>query len=175
MTFIVIDKPSWKNAQSTAVSLPRTLGKISKLLGDWEINTMDHFNRNELWILRALTFLLYHYSDAMAPQITGLTIVYSIVFSGADHRNHQTSASRAFVWGMHRWPVNSPHIGPVTRNMFPFDDVIMIKIFQDMGAMLCVKFQRAPLKFYAKHLNHVLKDMTSWKVEILRAHRIPSS
>ena len=31
----------------------------------------------------------------------------------------------AFVRGIHRWPVNSPHKGPVTRKMFPFDDVIM--------------------------------------------------
>ena len=35
------------------------------------------------------------------------------------------SASLAFVRGIHRWPVNSPHKGPVTRKMFPFDDVIM--------------------------------------------------
>ena len=28
--------------------------------------------------------------------------------------------------GIHRWPVNSPHIRPITRKMFPFDDVIMI-------------------------------------------------
>ena len=27
--------------------------------------------------------------------------------------------------GIHRWPVNSPHKGPVTRKMFPFDDVIV--------------------------------------------------
>ena len=27
--------------------------------------------------------------------------------------------------GIHRWPVNSPHKGPVTRKMFPLDDVIM--------------------------------------------------
>ena len=27
--------------------------------------------------------------------------------------------------GIHRWPVNSPHKGPVTRKMIPFDDVIM--------------------------------------------------
>ena len=27
--------------------------------------------------------------------------------------------------GIHRWPVNSPHKGPVTRKMLPFDDVIM--------------------------------------------------
>ena len=31
----------------------------------------------------------------------------------------------SFVRGIHRWPVNSPHKGPVTRKMFPFDDVIM--------------------------------------------------
>ena len=30
-----------------------------------------------------------------------------------------------FVRGIHRWPVNSPHEWPVTRKMFPFDDVIM--------------------------------------------------
>ena len=44
---------------------------------------------------------------------------------GADQRKHQSSASLAFVRGIHRRPVNSPHKGPVTRKMFPFDDVIM--------------------------------------------------
>ena len=43
----------------------------------------------------------------------------------ADERKHRSSASLAFVMGIHRWPVNSPHKGPVTRKMFPFDDVIM--------------------------------------------------
>ena len=38
---------------------------------------------------------------------------------------HQSSASLAFVWGIHWGPVNSPHNWPVTRKMFPFDDVIM--------------------------------------------------
>ena len=33
------------------------------------------------------------------------------------------------VRGIHRWPVNSPHKGPVTRKMFPFDDVIMYKSY----------------------------------------------
>ena len=47
------------------------------------------------------------------------------VYSGADQRKHQSSASLAFVLGIHRWPVNSPHKWPVTRKMFPFDDVIM--------------------------------------------------
>ena len=62
---------------------------------------------------------------AMASQITSFTIVYSTVYSGVDQRKYQSSASLAFVRGIHRWPVNSPHKGPVTRNVFPFDDVII--------------------------------------------------
>ena len=46
-------------------------------------------------------------------------------YSDADQWKHQSSASLAFVRGIHRWPVNSPHKWPVTRKMFPFDDVIM--------------------------------------------------
>ena len=68
-----------------------------------------------------------HNSDAimsaMASQITGFTIVYSTVCSGANQRKHQSSVWLAFE--IHRWPVNSLHEGPVTRKMFPFDDVIM--------------------------------------------------
>ena len=37
----------------------------------------------------------------------------------------QSSTSLAFVWGIHRSPVNSPHKGPVTRKIFPFDDIII--------------------------------------------------
>ena len=70
-----------------------------------------------------------HYTDvimsAMASQITSLTIVYSTVYSGAEQRIHQSSASQAFVRRIHRWPVNSPCKRPVTQKMFPFDDVIM--------------------------------------------------
>ena len=74
-------------------------------------------------------FVLIHYDDvrmgAIASQITSLTIVYSIVYSDADQRKHQSSASLAFVRGIHQGPVNFPHKWPVTRKMFPFDDVIM--------------------------------------------------
>ena len=62
----------------------------------------------------------------IASQITSLTIVYSTVYSDADEREHQSSASLAFVQRIHRGPVNSPHKWPVTREMFPFDDVIML-------------------------------------------------
>ena len=61
----------------------------------------------------------------MASQITSLTIVSSTVYSGTDQIKYYSSASLAFVREIHRWPVNSPHKGPVTRKMFPFDDVIM--------------------------------------------------
>ena len=61
----------------------------------------------------------------MAFQITILMIVDSMVYSGADQRKHQSSASLAFVRGIHRWPVNSLHKGPVTQEMFPLDDVII--------------------------------------------------
>ena len=62
---------------------------------------------------------------AIASQITSLTIVYSTVYSGADQRKHQSSASLAFVGGILRGPVNSPQKGPVTRKVFPFGDVIL--------------------------------------------------
>ena len=65
----------------------------------------------------------------MASQIISLTNVYSTVYSGADQRKHQRSAALAFVLGIHRWPVNSPHKGPVTRKMIPFDDVIMSTLY----------------------------------------------
>ena len=71
----------------------------------------------------------------MASQNTGDSIVYSTVYSGTDHRKHQSSAPLAFVRGIHRWPVNSPHKVPITRKMFPFDDVIIwdqVGLFMDM-------------------------------------------
>ena len=73
--------------------------------------------------------VIYHYCDvtmgAMASQITSLTVVYSTVYLDADQIKHQSSALLAFVQGTHRSPVNSPQKWPVTRKMFPFDDVIV--------------------------------------------------
>ena len=72
---------------------------------------------------------IFHYGDvimdAIASQISSLTIVYSVVYSDADQRKHQSYASLAFVRGIHRGPMISPLKWPVTRKMFPFDDVIM--------------------------------------------------
>ena len=44
--------------------------------------------------------------SAMVPQISGISIVYSTVSSGVDHREHQSSTSLAFVRGISRSPVN---------------------------------------------------------------------
>ena len=80
-------------------------------------------------ICRVLIIHNEHYNDvimsAIASQITGVSIVCSTVGSDTDQRKHQSSAALAFVRWLYRWQVNSPHKRPVTRIMFPFDDVIM--------------------------------------------------
>ena len=48
-----------------------------------------------------------------------------MVYSGADQRKYRSPASLAFVRGIHRLPMNSPHKRSVTPKMFPFHDVIM--------------------------------------------------
>ena len=96
-------------------------------------NTINMCDRGctikHMQIPRFHTQVWYNYNavimGAMASQIIGLAIVYSIVYSGADQRKRQSPASLAFVRGIHRWPVNSPHKWPVTQKMFPFDDVIV--------------------------------------------------
>ena len=77
---------------------------------------------------------------AIESQITSLTIVYSMVISGADQRTHESSASLAFVRGIHRGPVNSPHKWPVRRKVFPFDDVIMVRPFLFHCCFIISKF-----------------------------------
>ena len=70
-----------------------------------------------------------HYNDvimsAMASQITSLTIVYSTVYSR--RRSKKTSKLRVTGPCGGNSPVTGgfPHKGPITRKMFPFDDVIM--------------------------------------------------
>ena len=86
----------------------------------WSLRYTSHFT--------SYVTSCYHYDDvimgAIASLIASLTI--ATVYSDADRRKHQSSASLAFVWGIHRGPGNSPHKWPVTRKMFPCDDVTMI-------------------------------------------------
>ena len=82
--------------------------------------------------------------NAMTSQITSVLIVYSTVCSSAYQRKHQNSASLAFVRGIHRSPVNSPHRVPVTRKMLPFDDVVMYTIIK----LSCCKLSSAGNKVH---------------------------
>ena len=107
--------------------------KITKIIGTQlnhrHITRFIHGNRQPL-LLTHCGLGIHHYNGvimgAITSQITNFTIVYSTVYSDPDQRKHQNSASLAFVQGIHRWPVNSPHKWPVTWKVFPFDDVIMM-------------------------------------------------
>ena len=83
----------------------------------------------EVWKWRSNPIPHFHYIDVimttMASQITSLTVVYSIVYSDADKKTSKLRVTGLCV-GNSPGPVNSPHKGPVTRKVFPFDDVIML-------------------------------------------------
>ena len=92
------------------------LHHVSDIMISWRI-------WSKFYVSEAIWYFICtsHYTDVImgtiASQITSPTIVNTIVYSDADQRKHQSSASLA--------PVNSPHKWPVTRKMFPFDDVII--------------------------------------------------
>ena len=113
----------------------------------------------------------YNYGDvimsAVVSQITGVSIVCSIVCSGTNQRNHQRSASLAFVRGIHRWPVDFPHKGPVTRKMFPFDDVIMPRILRPQNQKIRVENGRCLIYNYIFTLSATVM-MTSSNGNIFR-------
>ena len=104
-----------------------------QVTGDVRFSNVARFGNVHIYLTSSATWtqqdITYsHYIDVimttMAYQITSLTVVYSTVYPDADQRKHQSSASLAFVWGIHRTG-EFPAQRPVTRKMFPFDDVIM--------------------------------------------------
>ena len=123
-----------------------TVPQAKNSIKDTSVNTLIHIQElpwqehlSQAWVIPVWDTRLGHQGpqivitvrfiprmSAMASQITSLAIVYSTVYSGADQRKHQSSASLAFLWGIHRWPVNSSHKGPVTPKLFPFGDVIIL-------------------------------------------------
>ena len=114
----------------------RLLSPWAPWLGEWEglLQRVWLLFRTEDPIVLEVSVVVHsrnlHYTDVimgmMASQITSLTIVCWTVYSRCRSKiKHQSSASLAFVRGIHRWLVYSLHTGPVTQKMFPFDDVIM--------------------------------------------------
>ena len=100
---------------------------------------LNHVNKRGPWLHQTDVIM-----GTIASQITSLTIVYLTVYSDADQRKYERSASLAFVQGFHRRPVNSSHKWAVMRKMFPFDDVIMsmsyaihVKMKEVIFKMLC--------------------------------------
>ena len=73
-----------------------------------------------------------HYSDVricvMASQIIGTSIFYSIVFFRRRSKKTSNLCVTGLCLGIHLWPVNSPHNGPIKRKMFPLDDIIMMGV-----------------------------------------------
>ena len=104
------------------------IGNLSYLLNHW--NSFKHRTPPDNTTNTQFPYYTDVIMGAIASQIISLTVVYSTVYSDADQRKDQSSTSLAFVRGIHRGPVDSPHKWPVTRKMFPFDDVIMIHNLQ---------------------------------------------
>ena len=102
--------------------------------------------------------------STMASRITSLTIVYSTAYSGAVQRNHQSSASLAFVSGIHRWSVNSSHKGSVTQKMFPFDDVIM-SMYDSIALVVHEEFHLPTLSRYREIISTCSK-IFPWSAEL---------
>ena len=104
------------------------------------------FYPRKVLIFGQLWYVGKQYSDVtmsiVASHMTSISIVCSNVYSGAYQREHESSALLAFVRGIRRWPVDSPHKGPVTREMFPFDDIIMSSDHDDKFAVYPIKCTR---------------------------------
>ena len=97
---------------------------------------------------------LISFTNGKINQITCLAIVYSAVYSGADQGKHQSSTSLAFVWGIHRWPVNSPHNWPV----FIWWRHNVIMYFMDASALL--------------DDTHISNSLTHWSLQTEYLQRI---
>ena len=131
-------------------------------------NTSFHFHHSVIDIFGWQDmFFAKHSNDvimsAIASQITSLKIVYPTVYLDANPRKHQSSVSLAFVRGIHRSPVNSPHKGPVTRKRLPFDGVIMTKLAPSESYLISVVWLLIIHDFYdtlwnrrSDHLAHYL-------------------
>ena len=83
----------------------------------------------------------------IASEVTSLTVVYSTVYSDVDQRKHQSSASLAFVWGIHRdrWI-------PRTKGQ------LRGKCFHLMTSSWNLAYQHYITKFWKHH-----GDVTTWK------------
>ena len=103
--------------------------------------------------------------SAMASKITCFSIICSSVGSGANKKN-QSSTSLAFVRGIHRCPVNSPHNSPITRKMFAFDYAIMLWKISVKTTICCTNSKWGWLAHYSDALK-ASWSLKSWQLDSL--------
>ena len=85
-------------------------------------------------------YIVYHYKDVIMGAMTSLPIIYSNVYSRHRSKKHQSSTSLAFVRGIHRWPVNSPHKRPVTWKMLHL--MASSCLYALIGLAVCLQISR---------------------------------
>ena len=107
---------------------------------------------------------------AMASQITSLTIVYSTVYSGADQRKHQSSASLAFVRGIHRWPVNCPHKGPVSGICFHLMTSLWPNFHLTWDTQHCISLESHCVLKAPHYIYTFGSGIAWWEASSLRTH-----
>ena len=126
----------------------------------WGKNTL--FNLQVLSILmmfcKKKEAIIMRYNDAimsaMASQITSVSIVCNCLFR---HRPKKTSklCVTGPCEGIHRSPVDTPQKRPVTRKMFPFDDVIMLH-----NGALAIRHNWNPSSIYMLHVAWLWVDLS---------------
>ena len=118
-------------------------GLVTQLESDILINIssgngLSPVTLSQCWLIDNWTFWtnwseILHYCDVIMGAIASQNhqphdCLLNRLFRHRSKKKHKSSASLAFVRGIHRWPVNSSHKGPVTRKIFLFDDVIMLSM-----------------------------------------------
>ena len=137
-------RPQWVNHRENSPSghldhctiLPHLWVQQGAVANHWTRTQHQlHFDATFFILVREMWFnfridMQCHYNDVImgviASQFTSLTIVFSTVYSDADQRKHQSSASLALVRRIHQGPVNFPHKWPVTRKVFPCTEKAII-------------------------------------------------
>ena len=134
--------PTYHN---TSLNMPRqmSLGDMERLFVLYFSQVLNRalflakFSGPRFYIDVALELsILWHYNDvimgAMASRITGVSIFYSTLCLDVDPRKHQSSASVAFVRGIHLWQVIPLTKRPFKRIIFPFDDAILHELMNHL-------------------------------------------
>ena len=130
----------------------------------------SHPNKEVVWSCNARALMerqMTHYVDVimttMASQITSLTVVYSTAYSDADQRKHQSSASLAFVWGLHRdrWIPRTK--GQLRGKCFH----LMTSSWVFRGSKQCMSSTKTPVLPILTYISHTCTDVDVWHVGVM--------